>query len=86
MFQFQTGSIKSSIRLLIVSPVGMFQFQTGSIKRNRLDAKTPGTTRFQFQTGSIKRVDGWFLLDPEETGFNSKLVRLKETCITCVTC
>ena len=60
------------------SPRGMFQFQTGSIKRQKPAWLISFKAMFQFQTGSIKsfvrgRCDDAFI------GFNSKLVRLKDT-------
>ena len=57
-FQFQTGSIKSSLTLLIHTPTNStFQFQTGSIKslQDLKDVCHVESGMFQFQTGSIKR-------------------------------
>ena len=75
-FQFQTGSIKRSKKVLYVCDEGMFQFQTGSIKRAIQPTVLPLLSWFQFQTGSIKSICGRLrtILFP---CFNSKLVRLK---------
>ena len=77
-FQFQTGSIKSSIQIEL-GPVqlDLFQFQTGSIKSISDRILLTNTRMFQFQTGSIKSLRELTLkLDGDR--FNSKLVRLKD--------
>ena len=53
LFQFQTGSIKSTKETSNVYKTKRFQFQTGSIKRDML-ASLANAGMFQFQTGSIK--------------------------------
>ena len=55
MFQFQTGSIKSTATAEDLTNLpGMFQFQTGSIKSREYGTSLHPIIKFQFQTGSIK--------------------------------
>ncbi len=60
-------------------PDAEFQFQTGSIKSSLSFSDRLNICAFQFQTGSIKRVSGVATQFRSKDGFNSKLVRLKET-------
>ena len=54
-FQFQTGSIRSNARQVIVKRMTPFQFQTGSIRRySLLIIIRIVLNAFQFQTGSIR--------------------------------
>ena len=54
MFQFQTGSIKSTFPVGTIHANIKFQFQTGSIKSSFAFSNKVGSFTFQFQTGSIK--------------------------------
>ena len=56
-----------------------FQFHTGSIKSFITDALPLGSETFQFHTGSIKSEKTEFANGDAVIGFNSILVRLKES-------
>ena len=77
LFQFQTGSIKSTILFLVLNNLIRFQFQTGSIKSLSQNQRRGGTQTFQFQTGSIKSLQQIVAVALRFSRFNSKLVRLK---------
>ena len=78
-FRFHTGSIKRLANALAINRQAVFRFHTGSIKSHRLEIHN-GIYKFRFHTGSIKRqaIDAAVRL---ETGFDSILVRLKDSCM-----
>ena len=54
MFQFHSGSIKTTPRPTTTRPEDTFQFHSGSIKTGRRDADEQEVEAFQFHSGSIK--------------------------------
>ena len=79
MFQFQYGTIKSSLRVRGYHKIIKFQFQYGTIKRNTPKKSLADVPRFQFQYGTIKR-ENPDLSDYTKECFNSNMVRLKVNC------
>ena len=81
LFQFQTGSIRRTLKTTIHLPPRMFQFQTGSI-RSEPDPEADLGTGQSFNSKLVRlevKIDGLHD-DIVELSFNSKLVRL-EACI-----
>ncbi len=79
MFQFHTGSIKAPATFLPLGACIPFQFHTGSIKALFLALISSVVELFQFHTGSIKACQKTARSSDPRGGFNSTLVRLKQS-------